>query len=175
MTKNKSVIYGLLICVLLAGICLVVCRCTSIRSLYSELENRDQLTGEWHAENGNFAEYPLVSGTESYFRISEKETDDTDKWTAYAEQLGVSCDDLWSRRYAVMSHVYNENFPVVSAGGVQSGLKLRRDENGNIFSSATKLIPDSNLLFVLFDSEEVEILVAKDGNSLLIDGRVYSK
>jgi len=174
MKKIKGVLVILSV-LIIAALCLVICKCASVRLNYGDIEEKDQLIGKWYSDKGQEAEFPLISGGQAYFRIAEKETDDTEKWSSFADANNLTADDLWSRRFAMTSKIYDENYPVVSAGGIQTGLKLRRDASGKIFSRHTRLVPDSNIDAILYELKEIEILVSKDGTSLLIDGDVYHK
>jgi len=134
-------------------------------------ESLDELIGEWTGETGVIINYPDYSlGTWSrMLSFAWPERDATALWDRYAEDNGLSADDMWEKRNVYRAAIYGD--VQSDENGSQSGYIVRRDYYGNIY--------DQRMLFV---SEKIIrdninfFLVSPDGSQIKMQGifRMFS-
>ena len=140
-------IHPLRLSVLLILLILASCASTGgISSDFRAVSNLSDLYGTWKSAQGE-CEYPFVIDGKKYFRYAFPQTDDTAKWFSYAESHSLDLGDVWKKRFAVASAVYQnqsgtiESFPVADENGTQVGRKFSVTDE-KIFSRVEILIPE---------------------------------
>jgi hypothetical protein len=111
---------------------------------------QNNLTGLWGSKKG-VCEYPFVLNAKKYIRFSSLERNDTDLWNAYCRENSIDINDLWKKRYSYLIYIYSDDFiydkiPVSDEQGIESGIKVYRSDDGNIYSRIEILIPEDFLL-----------------------------
>ena len=96
-------------------------------SKWEAVSNISQLTGLWIADDGSLYEWPLELNGKTYLRYAWAETDDTERWVAYAKLHNRDFMDVWSHRFSYISAIYGKDYPLSDANGTQTGLKFRTD------------------------------------------------
>ncbi len=163
--KKASVFVLIFIC------CFLVIECSTFSARVVAIESPEQIRGVWKSSDGCVLEYPFEvkkSGEGMYVRYCEPERNDTELWNDYMTENSLSFDETWSRRYALVSAVYGKDYPYAEEKGRQTGIKLRADSDGNIYSTFVMLIPDNE-----YFSENLDISTPSDFSILYYNKKAF--
>lgn len=151
---------------------------------WHQIASIEELTGTWKTVSGKYYEFPFYWNGKTYLHYSDKKSDDTAKWIKYANDNYTTVQDLWNKRYAVISKIYNNDYPYALSNGTEFGIKLTYSKN-RIYSTYEILIPYDvaamNTSFFRISTYnnmmEVGYFNFNDttGKSIYADGMIYSK
>ena len=141
---------------------------------WREIRTLDELTGIWNSEKGTYT-YPFELDGKEYLKFQYAPTRDDYWWLKSASQQGIPLKQLWEKRFAAMSEIYNQELPSSDENGIQYGLKFKSDfSNGFnpiIISQREILIPEK-----ILDKNLSFFMISEDNNYLCESGtfRYYS-
>lgn len=150
--------------------CFIVCQCKTLTSDFVNVENPDDLKGLWGRADLSYIEYPIERDGTTYMAVYEKLCDDTKLWCDFADLNDLTFEDVWARKFALISKIYSKEYPLVNEDGVQSGLKLSLTGDKKVYSKFTTLIP----IDLLFEGQYAPI-ISHDKKSLYFNRKLYSK
>ncbi|MCR4939571.1 MAG: zinc ribbon domain-containing protein [Treponemataceae bacterium] len=132
---------------------------------WHSLSSLDELVGLWLAEDGARINYPDFSLQKDsrMLSFSWPEESVTLTWAQYAEENGLSLNDMWEKRNIYRAAIHGEI--LADENGSQLGFILRRDSLGDIYARRQLFVPEKivrdNLLF---------FIVSPDGNAIRTNG-----
>ena len=96
--------------------------------VWQDIKSLKELYGHWNTPDG-IIDFPYwAMDNKEFLSITEYETDDTEKWQAFAREKRISLDELWNNRYLYIPEIYNTDYPIADANGDQFGIKIERTD-----------------------------------------------
>lgn len=157
-------------CVLILAFAFLVVQCVTLDSHFHSIDSATVIFGKWHNSRGQEIEFPLNAKDGVYLKLAQKQKDDTKLWKDFMEKQNLTIQDVWPRRFALLSKIYGKEYPLADENGIQTGIKLKKDTDDNIFSTAVTIIPQS---LILGGRDEVKI--SENHRYILFRGKVFEK
>ncbi len=103
-----------------------------------------ELEGTWEGTDFTII-YPYKIESTDYFLIRYNQTDDSQKWIAYANSTGIPLETVWNKRFGVLKDIYGKDYPLADENKIESGLKLKHPSVTKFYSTLEILIPEASI------------------------------